>query len=207
MMPSAARPAQGGGLARRTAATLLGALCALSAASAADRDGRFAALGAGVATCERFLDARAARSSEYFMMGGWIDGYLSARNQTEDDTFTLAPWQSTDVLAGFLADYCHKHPQEALLRAVMVMAEALRPHRLTQSSERVAVTVGPFQQDFFREVLARMQQRLRDAGYYAGPTEGDFDEATARAVSAFQQDRDIDVSGFPDQKTLFLLFH
>ena len=141
------------------------------------------------------------------MMGGWIDGYLTARNQTDPETFTLAPWQSTDVLAGFLTDYCQKHPEVAFLRAVMVMTEALRPHRLSEASERVEVTVGPFRQHFFREVLARMQHRLAETGHYAGPTAGEFDEATAQALRSFQREQEMDVSGFPDQRTLFRLFH
>jgi hypothetical protein len=173
---------------------------------AADSDGQFAALGAGTATCQRFLDAREARSDEYFLFGGWLEGYLSARNQTADDTFTLVPWQSVDVLAGFLAQHCRRNPDERFLNAVATMTAALHPQRLEQSSERVVVAVGLARQEFFRATLARLQLRLRQEGLYEGPAEGDFDQATAAAVQAFQSREGLQATGFPDQLTLYKLF-
>jgi hypothetical protein len=176
------------------------------AAQAADRTGKFAALGAGVATCGRFLEARDAKNKEYFMLGGWVDGYLTARNQTDPDTFTLVPWQSTDMLAGLLAQYCRKHPEVAFMRATMIMAEALRPHRLKEASERVTVSTDSSPHKFFRETVVRIQQKLAKAGYYKGPTSGEFDQSTAAALKRFQHDKSIAVSGFPDQLTLLRLF-
>lgn len=174
---------------------------------AADKDGKFAALGAGVASCSRFLEAREARSSEYFLFGGWIDGYLSAQNQTATETYSLVPWQSVDLLASSLADYCRTHPEEPFLRAVTSMAAALRPQRLEVSSERISVTVGQLKQDFFRETLRRMQMRLAELGYFKGEVNGDFGKDSAAALGAFQRDQNIAISGFPDQLTLFRLFY
>lgn len=188
------------------ACMLLPAALALSPTStAADRAGKFAAVGAGSVSCARFLQAREARSKEYFMLGGWIDGYLTARNQTDPDTFTLTPWQSTDLLAGLLAEYCRKNPDTPLLRAVMIMTEALRPGRLQAASERVTVTVGTERQGFYRDTVARIQGRLIQAGYLKGPASGNFDQATSAALKRFQQAQSITASGFPDQATLFRL--
>jgi hypothetical protein len=173
----------------------------------ADENDKFAALGAGVVSCSRFLEARELRSKEYFLFGGWIEGYLSSINQREKDTYTLVPWQSVDVLAGFLAEYCSKNPDHAFLKAVASMAAALRPQRLSTASERIAVSVNQYKKDFFREVLARMQKKLSERGYYNGETKGDFDKTTATALGLFQRDAGIEVSGFPDQKTLFRLFY
>lgn len=177
------------------------------ATSAADSNGKFAALGAGVASCSQFMAARENRSKEYYLFGGWIDGYLTSLNQREDDTYTLAPWQSVDVLAGFLAEYCAKHPDDAFLKAVASMAAALRSQRLTQASERLAITVDSYRKDFFREVLIRIQKKLAERGYYKGQADGDYDEETAVALGLFQRSAGIQVSGFPDQKTLFKLFY
>ena len=174
---------------------------------AADKDGKFAALGAGIANCSRFIEARQARSNEYFLFGGWIDGYLSAQNQVQTDTYSLVPWQSVDLLASSLADYCREHPQEPFLRAVTTMAAALRPQRLEIASERIAVTVGQLKQDFFRETLRRMQERLAARGYFNGEVNGDFGKDSAAALGAFQRDQGINVTGFPDQLTLFRLFY
>ncbi len=177
-----------------------------STSDAADGQGRFHGMGAGIATCERFLEARASQSQESFMFGGWIDGYLSARNQLDSNTYSLAPWQTTDVLAGFIADYCAKKPDEVFLRAVMVMTKALMPARLTDQSERITVAVGSFKAAYFKATLLALQHRLRELGYYSGDIDGDFDATTSTALKAFQRATLIDPSGFPDQITLFKLF-
>lgn len=187
-------------------------LCMAAAAAwspavvSADADGKFAALGAGTASCQRFLDAREAKSNEYFLFGGWLEGYISARNQSTDDTFTVIPWQSVDLLATFLAEHCAKNPEQPFLNAVATMSAALYPQRLEKSSERISVTVGPVKQDFFRATLARLQQRLTSEGLYSGPVAGDFDNATAAAVHAFQTREGLQATGFPDQITLYKLF-
>lgn len=172
----------------------------------ADMNNRFAASGAGVATCSRFVEARTAKSEEYFLFGGWVDGYFSARNQFEKETYTLLPWQSIDVLSGFLTDYCNKNPQHAFQRAVMVMAQALIPDRLTKSSKRIAVAVGPYKSDFFVEVLIRLQKKLTALGFYHGTQNGQYDDDTASALRYFQKKNAIAVTGFPDQLTLYRLF-
>lgn len=163
-------------------------------------------MGVGLATCGRYLEARTAGSGEYFLFGGWIAGYLSARNQVDADTYTLAPWQTPDVLAGFLADYCSKHRDEIFLRAMIVMADALKADRLTRRSERVTVTVDPESADFFRATLLKLEQALAALDYDPGPADGVFDARTQRALRQFQDDRSLDPTGFPNQLTLFRLF-
>jgi len=176
-----------------------------SQASAADVNGKFTALGAGRAPCSRFVEARQAKSTEYYLFGGWMEGFLSARNQVEEETFSLAPWQSTDLLAGFLADYCAKHPEEPFITAVRVMAQALQPQRMKESSPTVTLTVGPVRQQFFVEALRRVQSRLKDLGFYKGAVDGDFGKESAAALKAYQQREGIEETGFPDQLSLFKL--
>ena len=181
--------------------------CSLSlGAWSADSDNKFAAVGAGVASCERYLQAREKQSDEYFLFGGWIDGYFSARNQFEPDTYTLLPWQSVDVLAGFLTDYCRKHPELAFQRAVMIMAEALRPARLQSRSERVQITVGQIKGEFFAETIERMERKLAQHDLLAGSPDEQFDEETVSALSKFQRVKQLAETGFPDQLTLYKLF-
>lgn len=174
---------------------------------AADQNHQFAALGGGVVSCNRFLEVRQAKDKEYFMLGGWVDGYLTARNQLGPETFTLVPWQSTDLLMGLLAQYCGKNPEASLLRGVMLMAEALKAQRLKAASERVKVRIGSLSHDFFRDVLVQMQHRLTKAGYYKGAASGDFNAETLAAMKQFQRANGLEASGFPDQKTLLKLMN
>lgn len=176
------------------------------AAEAADAEGRFAGLGSGLARCSAFVEAREARSQAYFLFGGWMNGYLTARNEADADTYTLVPWQSVDLLADSLVDYCRANPDMPFLRAVAAMTTALVPDRLTRHSERVVVSIGPIRQPFFRETLHRIERRLAAAGFAPAAPDGDFTAADEAALARFQEAEGLPVSGFPDQLTLFRLF-
>lgn len=173
---------------------------------AADNNNKFAGQGVGLANCSQFVEARNSQSKDYYLFGGWIDGYFSARNQVDKNTYSLVPWQSTDILAAFLTDYCRVHPDTQFQRAVMIMAQALSPHRLTQSSERISIEVNDKSGEFFDEIIQRVQKELSVLGYYKEDIKADFSEHTIKAIADFQKVRGIPISGFPDQMTLYQLF-
>lgn len=54
-----------------------------------------------------------------------------------------------------------------------------------------------------REVQAQI--RLRQLGYYRGPIDGDIGPYTRRAISRFQHDRRLPVTGWLDLRTLKVL--
>lgn len=195
----------GAGIAALTVAAMLTAVS--PAAPAADANGDFATLGGGSVSCAQFLKVRAVKSNEYFLLGGWVDGYLTARNEFDPDTYALTPWQSLEFLAGSLANWCKQNPDKPFLQAVASMAAALKPQRLTGKSERVQITVGGVRQDFFVETIRRIQQALAKAGFFSGAVDGKFGRDTSVALRDFQAKYGISVSGFPDQLTLFRLFY
>jgi peptidoglycan hydrolase-like protein with peptidoglycan-binding domain len=51
----------------------------------------------------------------------------------------------------------------------------------------------------------RMKARLIELGKLQGAADSTFDEATAQALTDFQMDRGLLVTGLPDQQTLFQL--
>ena len=51
------------------------------------------------------------------------------------------------------------------------------------------------------EGLAGVQQRLSNLGLYGGPADGQMNEQTRSAIAAFQAQRNLDVTGEPDQAT------
>ena len=53
--------------------------------------------------------------------------------------------------------------------------------------------------------VAAVQQDLTDAGLYAGPVEGVFDDATSEAVERLQRDNGLEVDGMVGLMTMYLL--
>jgi hypothetical protein len=179
-------------------------------ALAADEEGLFAVRGAGIADCTQYLEAREARSQQYFQFGGWMNGYLTGLNRFEEGTFDLVPWQNADFLASALANYCSQNPDQSFHNAVVLLAETLKPQRIESRSERVEIPVEGEEQPLrmYRTTLQRVQAALNEEGYDAGPADGEFGEATAQALRALQQDTDgLEVTGVPDQGTLLRLFY
>jgi hypothetical protein len=171
-------------------------------ASAADADGRFMVKGAGTATCERFLAARQKKDAEYVSLAGWLDGYLSFMNQSEDRTFDVAPWQGTELLLSAVAVECRRNPEASFHGAAYRVATSLRPGRLQAKSPPVTATVDGKSMVLYAEVVTRIQQRLKLRGLFAPEPNGSYDATTAGALRAFQRDQQLPETGLPDQLTL-----
>lgn len=59
---------------------------------------------------------------------------------------------------------------------------------------------------YLPSALAKVQERLRGLGYYAGPADGTFCKPTLDAVGAFQEAEGLHVSGVPSPMTRASLF-
>lgn len=181
---------------------ILSLLAWSSVLPAADDNGQFAIKGMGPATCQRFVAARNAQSREYFQFGGWINGYLSATNRYEQQTFDVVPWQSTGLLAGWLARFCQRNPDAPFVRAVAMMVNTLGKERLTARSELVEAQVGDQVVYIYESILRRVQERLSERGHYTGAATGNFDSQTREALERFQREAGLKLTGLPDQPTL-----
>lgn len=53
--------------------------------------------------------------------------------------------------------------------------------------------------------IAEVQQRLTARGYYAGPIDGRLDDFTTTALSVFQSDAHLGITGLPDAATMNML--
>lgn len=180
-------------------------------AHAADSEGRFAVKGAGAARCEDFLAAREGRGKRYFMYAGWVEGYLSAANLYERESFDLAPWQNTEVLVTLLARVCRQAPEESVHTALGGMMQLLYPTRLQRRSPLLALETDGQGVALYAEVLQRVRTRLAKDGYLdAGAADAAspsaLDAATAEALARYQQARAIPVTRLPDMLTLVHLF-
>jgi hypothetical protein len=66
-----------------------GILLHAGSAQAADRNGEFAVKGAGLLTCTIYVAERERRSNVYYMIGGWLEGFISAHNKYAPEPVTL----------------------------------------------------------------------------------------------------------------------
>jgi opacity protein-like surface antigen len=109
------------------------ALLASTAAQAADKDGNYQILGAGVLTCQKYLDStiEAHRNVEI-----WWAGYVSAMNRTTGDTWGLTGDKAPEDVNKMIDAECGGHPQELLGVAVHNVLEALYKTRVEVSPKK-----------------------------------------------------------------------
>jgi len=192
----------------RLHAILLGLLAFSMAggAVAADSKGQFAMKGAGFLSCQIFIAEREKRSDVYYLIGGWIEGFVTAHNRYATDTFDITSFESTEMLLTVMQSHCKDHPDDRLFPVLNSMLVQLQPDRLTSESERATVTSGERKALLYVETIRRIQASLKKRGLYKGAVDGKFTDASEAALIAFQSDVGLEKTGFPDQVTLWRLF-
>jgi hypothetical protein len=192
------------------AAVLFGSLN--STMSAAETpDGRFAIEGAGLASCAAVAESRKERTDAYSRFVGWIEGYVTAANRYQPDTYDLAPWQTAELYGTIVEGYCQKNPQDRLFTVVQKLVIALNADRMKTPSEMVRLTAKnkagkEIDQAIYAEVLRRAQTELKKQGLYQGEVTGQFSGDTQKAIAFYQAAVGIEDTGLPNPLTLWLLF-
>ncbi|MDZ7752731.1 MAG: peptidoglycan-binding protein [Gammaproteobacteria bacterium] len=174
---------------------------------AADPEGRFAVDGVGSRQCEDFI--KAVKSEDAVLLqafGSWTNGFFTGANVYEEDTFDVTPWQTSELLLAKLVKYCEANPKKRYVNAVGRLLTALKPERLSRSSELVSPRVEQRAVFVYRETLERVREALVEAGYDVPETVAEFGPEFADALVAFQRDRKLPLTGLPDQPTLNALF-
>ncbi len=171
----------------------------------ADANARFAIKGVGVQTCQQFVDARAARAQAYMRFRSWLEGYVTAVNRYEPQTFDSAPWGTTEVLTVILDNYCQETPDERFVQAVQKLTITLKEDRLIEASPLLTVTVSGQTTRVYEEVLRRVQVALAERGLYDSEPDGVFGPKTREAIATFQISEGLDGTGLPDPLTVWKL--
>ncbi len=174
--------------------------------NAASSAGKYAIKDAGLATCKLYTEEKSKKSKRYFQFVGWVMGYLSAHNRYSKDNADIAPWQSTDLLAALIGNYCRAKPDARLVTATNQLIAALHPSRLRTSSKRMKVTAHGKSLLIYEAILRRAQQMLAERGKFTGAVDGKFGPATQKALEKFQKENKLTVTGLPDQRTLLRIF-
>ncbi len=174
--------------------------------NAASDAGKYAIKDAGLATCKLYTEEKSKKSKRYYQFVGWVMGYLSAHNRYAKDNADIAPWQSTDLLAALIGNYCRAKPDARLVTATNQLIAALHPSRLRTSSKRMKVTAHGKSLLIYEAILRRAQQMLSERGHFTGAADGKFGPATQKALEKFQKENKLTVTGLPDQRTLLRIF-
>ena len=173
---------------------------------AADEDGRFGIRGAGLLPCQHYLVERQQRSEVYRLVAGWIDGYITATNQHMTGTFDVASFESTELLTALLNEHCKANPDKVLFAVLEPLVVQLNKNRIASAQTKVQIAVGERSISVYPIVLKRIQQTLRESGFYQGQPTGHWDSDTQAALGLYQSSIDLEATGFPDQLTLWKLF-
>ena len=192
---------------RFTSIALLLALVPCNA-RAQEENRQFAVEGVGNLTCSRFAQARENKDSgEYDRMIGFIEGYLSAANLYEPNTFDLTPWHNAAAFGLILENHCEQHPEDTLVSVTQRMVPGFRPLRIARFSPMLEVGDGQNRAFVYETVLRRAQAALQVLGFYSGPENGQFSPELSAAFRHFQEQRGLNPTGVPDPATLWTLLN
>ena len=189
----------------RMRSVLFGLVFSAAGASAADDAGKFAMKGAGFLPCQVFVTERAKRSSAYHLIGGWVEGYITAYNKHVADTYDITSFESLELLLSVMQNHCETNPRDRLYSVLNSLLTKLKPDRLSKESDRIKITEGKRTTVLYTETVRRIQAELKQRGLYRGATDGRFTDETRSALIAFQSDLKLETTGFPDQTTLWRL--
>lgn len=182
-----------------------GILFNATAAFGADSDNKFAMKGAGFLPCQLYVKARESKTNVYYMVGGWLEGYISAHNRYVKDTFDITSFETLELLLTVIETHCQNNPNHRLYAVVDSMMKQFSSDRIQSNSPKVKIVEGERKTTLYRETIRRIQTKLTELGLYKDEIDGRYTDATRSAVIAFQADLDFEKTGFPDQTTLWRL--
>ena len=187
--------------------TMVAALNWSSSGMAADASGRFAVERIGQVTCGSFSVAKTARNPAYDSMLDFAEGYLTAANRYEPNTFDLSPWHTKGGLGIILNGYCHAHGSDHFVAALEKLVTAMRPIRLAEYSPSISFVAGSKQADAYQAILKRAQSVLHRQGRFSGAEDGRDSPQFRDALRAFQVSAKLEPTGLPDSATLWELLN
>lgn len=161
-------------------------------------------MGRGLAPCSALTEAYRQEAPERFLFAGWLNGYLTALQQADPETFDLAPWQPTNFLVRYTLRYCAENPDQPFIAAA-TLANALREHRLTAPSDPILLQAEGRTGRYYQETLRQVEARLNALGLANVKADGTFDAESYKALKAFQRQNGLEETGLPDLKTLLKL--
>ena len=169
-------------------------------------DTSFVTKGVGAALCKNQTESVQNNDSQRFLFGGFVQGYVTALNESLSSTFDLTPWQTDTTLGRVLFNYCQDNPNQQFVYAVGRVLISFNSEVL-QTPSPLQVIPGVKPTMLLREdVIKRMIERLVHLGYGDLKVDAGFTSSVKEALEKFQKNEGLEISGRPTQDTLLILF-
>lgn len=171
---------------------------------AADKNGRFATKGAGLATCGNMLAIAENSPSVLLRFAGWTAGYVSATNHITENTFDILQFETAETVFQYVYDYCQKHPELNFSIATANIVELMRATKLSQFTDFARVhPASKFQ--YYQEIIEHIFAALVERGLLQYADDKPRPGQVIRALQAFQKAQELPQTGDADQITLVRL--
>lgn len=172
---------------------------------AANASGKFAIKDIGRTTCAEFSAVHKTSGPRYQQLIGFAEGYLTAANRYEPNTFDLAPWHTMGGIGVILDGYCRSNATTHFAAALEKMVVTMQPLRLADYSPSIDMVDGDHHVRVYQTILKRAQSVLQRRGLYAGVPDGNDAPELRKAIRAYQTTEKLEPTGLPDSVTLWKL--
>ena len=174
-------------------------------ASAADRDGNYAIRGPGAEQCSALVELAEQDDADLSRLSGWVDGYLSARNRLDDDTFDVSPVVESSPVMALVLRVCADNMEATIEAAVDGVVDFLDPARQQAQSEQREIEHEEARAVIREETMRQLQGELAERGLYDGGVDGVYGPGTRQGIIGFQQEAGLAQTGVPDPETILRL--
>jgi len=172
---------------------------------ALDKNGKFAIKGIGNASCEKFVEVAGSDDPEKFLFAGWLNGYITAHNQHLKDNFDIISWENIETLGTYVRSHCAKNPTLSFFQATTQLLNEMYESRIVEFVGAENLASGKQALKTYRQVIQRVQKRLKDDGLYTGATDGVMTDSLQQAVNEFRVKNDLPSADYLDQRVLHAL--
>ena len=169
-----------------------------------DASGNYILRGVGAHACQDFINAEQTGADAVRPYVNWMEGYISGINRFQEETFDAAPVISSSNVGALARNLCRLEPEIRFETAVARLMQFFQPYRITQQSQLIELTVGDTSAAVRQQTLQWMQQKMADEGIFTGEANGLFGSDTRAALSAYQQARELNITGVPDAATIMM---
>ncbi len=171
-------------------------------AKAGDASGNYILRGIGAQSCQSFVTAEQTSVEAVRPYVNWMEGYISGINRFQPETFDAAPIISSANVGALVRNLCQLQPDIRFETAVARLMNFFIPYRITAQSQLIEMNVGGADAALRQQTMQWMQEKLAEEGLFAGEANGLFGSDTRAALSAYQQARELPVTGVPDALTI-----
>ena len=175
-------------------------------ATADDVNGNFSVRGAGSTQCSQFsVSYDQAETEKIQRIVHWMQGYISARNKLESNTFDTIPVYDEKDLVTLLNIICVKNPNIILEGALNNLVSVFEPTWVVSSSKLSILENSDGNVPIRDAVMAQVQRALTNKGLYKGLIDGTYGSRSAEALKSYQSEKNLTQTSLPDIQTLLSL--